>query len=121
MLQGLNVTAQKLDASGPEAAGNVTVTAQNVLGVSFVAGGAGNITLTGNEINFKGEKNSVSGTGFLVLQPWSPGQNIAIGGSGDVGTNIYLNLTAKCRKFANWVCWNYYRSQQRYRFDSDCQ
>ena len=31
----------------------------------------------------------------MVLQPWSPGQNIAIGGSGDVGTNIYLNLTAK--------------------------
>ncbi|WP_445172698.1 CHAT domain-containing protein [Microcoleus sp.] len=94
LLEGLNVTAQKLDASGREAAGNVTVTAQNVLGVSFVAGGSGNITLTGNEINFKGEKNSVSGTGFLVLQPWSPGQNIAIGGSGDVGTNIYLNLTA---------------------------
>ncbi|MBD0313805.1 MAG: filamentous hemagglutinin, partial [Microcoleus sp. T3-bin5] len=95
LLEGLNVTVQKLDASGPEAAGNVTVTAQNVLGVSFVAGGSGNITLTGNEINFKGDKNSVSGTGFLVLQPWSPGQNIAIGGSGDVGTNIYLNLTAK--------------------------
>ncbi|MEG4628747.1 CHAT domain-containing protein [Microcoleus sp. AR_TQ3_B6] len=95
LLEGLNVTAQRLDASGPEAAGNVTVTAQNVLGVSSIAGGSGNITLTGNEINFKGDKNSVSGTGFLVLQPWSPGQNIAIGGSGDVGTNIYLNLTAK--------------------------
>ncbi|MEG4067968.1 CHAT domain-containing protein [Microcoleus sp. Pol11C2] len=94
VLDGLNVTAQKLDASGPEATGNVTVTAQNVLGVSFVAAGSGNITLTGNEINFKGDKNSVSGTGFLVLQPWNPGQNIAIGGSGDVGTNIYLNLTA---------------------------
>ncbi|MEG3894318.1 MULTISPECIES: CHAT domain-containing protein [unclassified Microcoleus] len=94
LLEGLNVTAQKLDASGPEATGNVTLTAQNVLGVSFVALGSGNITLTGNEINFKGNKNSVSGTGFLVLQPWNPGQNIAIGGSGDVGTNIYLNLTA---------------------------
>ncbi|MEG4234664.1 CHAT domain-containing protein [Microcoleus sp. Pol11C3] len=94
VIDGLNVTAQKLDASGPEATGNVSVTARNVLGVSFVAGGSGNITLTGNEINFKGDKNSVSGTGFLVLQPWSPGQNIAIGGSGDVGTNIYLNLTA---------------------------
>ncbi|MEG4985044.1 CHAT domain-containing protein [Microcoleus sp. BR0-C5] len=93
-IDGLNVTAQKLDASGTEATGNVSVTAQNVLGVSFVAAGSGNITLTGNEINFKGDKNSVSGTGFLVMQPWSPGQNIAIGGSGDVGTNIYLNLTA---------------------------
>ncbi|MEG4226417.1 CHAT domain-containing protein [Microcoleus sp. N9_B2] len=94
LLEGMNVTAEKLDASGREATGNVTLTARNVLGVSFVALGSGNITLTGNEINFKGDKNSVSGTGFLVMQPWSPGQNIAIGGSGDVGTNIYLNLTA---------------------------
>lgn len=94
LLEGLNVTAQKVDASGSKSAGNVTLTARSVLGVGFVAGGSGNITLTGNEINLTGDKNSVSGTGFLVLQPWSPGQNIAIGGSGDVGTNIYLNLTA---------------------------
>ncbi len=94
LLEGLNVTAQKIDASGSKSAANVTLTARSVLGVSYVAGGSGNITLTGNEINLKGDKNSVSGTGFLVLQPWSPGQNIAIGGSGDVGTNIYLNLTA---------------------------
>ncbi len=94
LLEGLNVTAAKVDASGSQATGNVTLTARSVLGVSFVAGGSGNITLTGNEINLTGDKNSVSGTGFLVLQPWSPGQNIAIGGSGDVGTNIYLNLTA---------------------------
>ncbi|MEG4343991.1 CHAT domain-containing protein [Microcoleus sp. A003_D6] len=94
LLEGLNVTAQKVDASGSKSAANVTLTARSVLGVSSLAGGSGNITLTGNEINFKGDKNSVSGTGFLVLQPWSPGQNIAIAGSGDVGTNIYLNLTA---------------------------
>ncbi|MEG3843409.1 CHAT domain-containing protein [Microcoleus sp. herbarium14] len=94
LLEGLNVTAQKIDASGSKSAANVTLTARSVLGVSYVAGGSGNITLTGNEINLKGDKNSVSGTGFLVLQPWSPGQNIAIAGSGDVGTNIYLNLTA---------------------------
>ena len=94
LIEGLNVTAQKIDASGSKSAANVTLTARSVLGVSFVAGGSGNLTLTGNEINLKGDKNSVSGTGFLVLQPWSPGQNIVIGGSGDVGTNIYLNLTA---------------------------
>ena len=35
LLEGLNVTAEKLDASGSEATGNVTVTARNVLGVSF--------------------------------------------------------------------------------------
>jgi filamentous hemagglutinin family protein len=94
LLEGLNVTVQKIDASGSKSAANVTLTARSVLGVGSIAGGSGNITLTGNEINLKGDKNSVSGTGFLVLQPWSPGQNIAIGGSGDVGTNIYLNLTA---------------------------
>ncbi|MCY7382150.1 MAG: CHAT domain-containing protein [Microcoleus sp. CAN_BIN18] len=94
LLEGLNVTAQKVDASGSQSAANVTLTARSVLGVSSIAGGSGNITLTGNEINLTGNENSVSGTGFLVLQPWSPGQNIAIGGSGDVGTNIYLNLTA---------------------------
>ena len=95
LLEGLNVTAQKIDASGSKSAANVTLTARSVLGVGSIAGGSGNITLTGNEINLTGDKNSVSGTGFLVLQPWNPAQNIAIGGSGDVGTNIYLNLTAK--------------------------
>ena len=95
LLEGLNVTAQKVDASGSKSAANVTLTARSVLGVGSIAGGSGNITLTGNEINLTGDKNSVSGTGFLVLQPWNPAQNIAIGGSGDVGTNIYLNLTAK--------------------------
>lgn len=94
LLEGLNVTAQKIDASGSKSSGNVTLTARNVLGINSLAGGSGNITLTGNEINLKGDKNSVSGTGLLVLQPWSPSQNIAIGGSGDVGTNSYLNLTA---------------------------
>ncbi|MEG5138340.1 MULTISPECIES: CHAT domain-containing protein [unclassified Microcoleus] len=94
LLEGLNVTAQKLDASGSKSSANVTLTAGNVLGVSSIAAGSGNITLTGNEINLTGDKNSVSGTGLLVLQPWSPGQNIVIAGSGDVGTTTYLNLTA---------------------------
>lgn len=95
LLEGLNVTAQKVNASGSKSAADVTLTARSILGVGYVASGSGNITLTGNEINLTGDKNSVSGTGFLVLQPWNPAQNIAIGGSGDVGTNIYLNLTAK--------------------------
>ncbi|MEG3849338.1 CHAT domain-containing protein [Microcoleus sp. herbarium19] len=94
LLEGLNVTAQKIDASGSKSAADVTLTARSILGVGSIASGSGNITLTGNEINLKGDKNSVSGTGFLVLQPWNPAQNIALAGSGDVGTNIYLNLTA---------------------------
>ncbi|NJS11127.1 MAG: CHAT domain-containing protein [Microcoleus sp. CSU_2_2] len=94
LLEGMNVTAEKIDAGGSKAASNVTLTARNILEVGEIAGGQGNITLTGNEINLKGGANSVRGTGLLVLQPWSPGQNIAISGANDVGTNTFLNLTA---------------------------
>jgi filamentous hemagglutinin family protein len=94
LLEGANVTAEKIDASGSKEATNVTLTARNILEVGAISGGQGNITLTGNEINLKGGANSVRGTGLLVLQPWSPGQNMAIAGSGEVGTNTFLNLTA---------------------------
>lgn len=94
LLEGMNVTVEKIDAGGSKEATNVTLTARNILEVGGIAGGQGNITLTGNEINLKGGANSVRGTGLLVLQPWSPGQNIAIAGANDVGTNTFLNLTA---------------------------
>ena len=94
LLEGLNITAEKLDTSGSKNAGNVSLTAQNILAVKGIAAGSGNITLTGNEIDLKGGSNSVNGTGFLVLQPWNPGQNIAIAGTGDIGTNNFLNLSA---------------------------
>lgn len=94
LLEGLSVRAEKVDVSGSRSAGIVNLTAQNVLSVGGIAGGSGNISLTGNEIDLKGGNNSVSGTGFLVLQPWSPGQNIAIAGAGDLGSNSFLNLTA---------------------------
>jgi filamentous hemagglutinin family protein len=94
LLEGANVTAEKIDASGSKGAANVTLTARNILEVAGIAVGQGNITLTGNEINLKGTANSVRGSGLLVLQPWNPGQNIAIAGAGDVGTNTFLNLTA---------------------------
>jgi filamentous hemagglutinin family protein len=94
LLEGMNVTAAKIDAGGSKEAANVTLTARNILEVGTISVGQGNITLTGNEINLKGGANSIRGTGLLVLQPWSPGQNIAIAGSNDVGTNTFLNLTA---------------------------
>jgi filamentous haemagglutinin family N-terminal domain len=94
LLEGVNVTAEKIDASGSEGAANVSLTAEKILTVRGIAAGSGNITLTGNEIDLTGGANSVSGTGFLVLQPWNTGQNIVIGGTGDVGTNTFLNLTA---------------------------
>lgn len=94
LLEGLNITAEKLDTTGTKNAGSVSLTAQNILTVKGITAGSGNITLTGNEIDLKGGSNSVNGTGFLVLQPWNPGQNIAIAGTVDIGTNTFLNLTA---------------------------
>lgn len=94
LLEGVNVTADKIDASGSKSAANVTLTAQNILSVRGIAAGSGIISLTGNEIDLTGGANSVRGSGFLVLQPWNAAQNMAIGGSGDVGTNTFLNLTA---------------------------
>ncbi|PHX54433.1 filamentous hemagglutinin [Tychonema bourrellyi FEM_GT703] len=94
LIEGLNITAEKLDTTGYKNAGNVSLTAQNTLTIRGITADSGNITLTGNEIDLKGGSNSVNGTGFLTLQPWNPGQNIAIAGTGDIGTNTFLNLTA---------------------------
>ncbi len=94
LLEGLNITAEKLDTTGTKNAGSVSLTAQNLLTVKGITAGSGNITLTGNEIDLKGGSNSVNGTGFLVLQPWNPGQNMAIAGTVDISTNTFLNLTA---------------------------
>ncbi|NJK76787.1 MAG: hypothetical protein HC942_25870 [Microcoleus sp. SU_5_6] len=94
LLEGLNVAADKIDASGDAARGNIILNARNNLTLGTAAAGSGNILLTGNEIDLKGGRNSIGGSGFLVLQPWSPGQNIAIAGTGEVGTNTFLNLTA---------------------------
>ncbi|MCU0544108.1 MAG: CHAT domain-containing protein [Oscillatoriaceae cyanobacterium Prado104] len=94
LLEGLNLAAEKIDASGDSARGNIILNAQNRLEAGSVTAGSGNILLTGNEIDLKGGSNSISGSGFLVLQPGNPGQNIAIGSTGDIGTNTFLNLTA---------------------------
>ncbi|MBE9128263.1 filamentous hemagglutinin N-terminal domain-containing protein, partial [Coleofasciculus sp. LEGE 07081] len=54
-----------------------------------IEGGAGNLTLSGDEINFAGQ---VSGTGDLIIQPLSTTQQIRIGGT-DSGSNGSLDLT----------------------------
>jgi len=51
------------------------------------------LNLMAGEIDFIGGPNSVTGTSTLKLQPATPGQNIAIAGSGDSGTGT-LDLTA---------------------------
>ncbi len=57
---------------------------------SSLAAGSNPLTLTASEIDFAG---AVTGTSTLALQPTAPEQTIAIGGSGDSGTNV-LDLTA---------------------------
>ncbi|MEQ9549004.1 MAG: CHAT domain-containing protein [Coleofasciculus sp. G3-WIS-01] len=55
-----------------------------------INGGAGSLTLTGDEINLAG---NVSGTGSLTIQPLTPTQSIQIGGS-DSGNTSILEVTA---------------------------
>ncbi len=45
------------------------------------------LTLTGDGIDFLGDANSVKGSGKLVLQPFTPGQNINIAGTTDAGAS----------------------------------
>ncbi|XGV94950.1 MAG: CHAT domain-containing protein [Leptolyngbya sp. BL-A-14] len=66
----------------------------SVTGITTTAGaiaaGSGNITLTADEINLQG---TLTGTGNLLLQPLSPSQPIALGGTTDSGTST-LDLTS---------------------------
>ncbi|MEQ9481176.1 CHAT domain-containing protein [Coleofasciculus sp. F4-SAH-05] len=55
-----------------------------------VEGKAGNLTLTGDEIDIAG---TVSGTGNLIMQPFTPSQDIQLGGI-DSGNPGILDLTA---------------------------
>ncbi|MEQ8536702.1 MAG: CHAT domain-containing protein, partial [Coleofasciculus sp. D1-CHI-01] len=57
---------------------------------SNIDGGAGNLTLSGDELNFTG---TISGTGNLTLQPLTPSQGIQLGGA-DSGSTSILDLTA---------------------------
>ncbi|WP_446345693.1 CHAT domain-containing protein [Coleofasciculus chthonoplastes] len=56
---------------------------------SNIDGGAGNLTLIGDELNFTG---TISGTGNLTLQPLTPTQGIQLGGA-DSGSTSILDLT----------------------------
>jgi len=57
---------------------------------SNINGGAGNLTLIGDELNFTG---NISGTGTLTLQPLTSSQGIQLGGA-DSGSSSILDLTA---------------------------
>ncbi|MEC4983244.1 MAG: filamentous hemagglutinin N-terminal domain-containing protein, partial [Oscillatoria sp. PMC 1076.18] len=53
---------------------------------------SGNITITSDEINYIGEPGEVQGSGVLTLAPFTPGQNVQIGGIVDPGVDT-LALT----------------------------
>jgi filamentous hemagglutinin family protein len=68
--------------------GNTTINASN--GLVFnntVFTGANNLTLTANGIDFT---QAVSGTGNLILQPFTPDRAIALGGTVDVNRRLDL-------------------------------
>ncbi len=54
------------------------------------AGGAGNVSLTADEINLTGAAGSITGTGTITLRSQSANQNIELGGS---GATAALDLT----------------------------
>ncbi|MCT7972646.1 CHAT domain-containing protein [Laspinema olomoucense] len=85
----VNAQTLTLDAGGTSTiAGNITTTGGQSYGdaVSIL----GNLTFTGDEIDFY---NPVSGTGDLILQPFTPSLAIALGGGFDTGATT-LDLTA---------------------------
>ncbi|MDF0554958.1 CHAT domain-containing protein [Kamptonema sp. UHCC 0994] len=88
------ITVGPISATGVRG-GNITLTGTNSITVGAIDAtskeAGGNITLTGNEIDLTGGKDSAIGNGNLVLQPGNSSQNITIGGSGNTTA---LDLTA---------------------------
>jgi filamentous hemagglutinin family protein len=89
------IISDSLNGSGK--GGNITLQAPNgIITRGLGSGGSlggGDISLTSNEIEFQTAASlpsQVRGTGNLVLQPFTPGRNITLGGSGVPG---FLNLT----------------------------
>ncbi|HEY9801641.1 MAG TPA: CHAT domain-containing protein, partial [Leptolyngbyaceae cyanobacterium] len=56
---------------------------------STVTVGTNNLTLTADEIDFKGGNNSVSGSGNLLIQPFTLSRNLTLGGDSDSGTSTF--------------------------------
>ncbi|HEY9831664.1 MAG TPA: CHAT domain-containing protein [Stenomitos sp.] len=79
--------------------GNTTFNAPNTLTFNnTLAAGTYNLTLKAKEINLI---SSVSGTGNLILEPFSPEQAIAIGGTTDSGAETLDLLTSELNTLQN--------------------
>ena len=86
-----NITTGNINTQG-NGGGNVTLKAAGDLAVGAITSTNGDITFTGQEIDFTAGNNSLSSSGNLSLQPASTNQNIAIGNSINQGKNT-LDLT----------------------------
>jgi filamentous hemagglutinin family protein len=86
-----NITTGDINTQG-NGGGNVTLKGAGDLAVGAITSTNGDITLTGQEIDFTGGNNSLSSSGNLSLQPTNTNQNIAIGNSINQGKNT-LDLT----------------------------
>ncbi len=86
-----NITTGSLNTSGTKA-GNINLTTQGNIRVQGInANGSetgGNITLTGNEIDFLGGPDSVKSNANLILQPAFTRQDINIGGPNLTGAGM---------------------------------
>ncbi len=85
---------------------NQEFSANNTIGFGkALTAGNNNLTLTASEINFLGGANSVTGSGKLVLQPSTLGQNINIGGTTDAGASsldiLKTDLDALAKGFSS--------------------
>ena len=78
--------------------GNVTTTGANGQSYGDPLTLVGNITLTGDEINFG---NTVSGTGNVTLQSFTANQAIAIGGNTDSGSGTLALLDSEITALQN--------------------
>jgi filamentous hemagglutinin family protein len=88
---GENIEIDDISANGFLNGGNISLTAPTRITTGSINSsglpGTGDISLTSDDINLSG----VEGKGTLLVQPFTPSQNIVIGGSGDTSA---LDLTA---------------------------
>ncbi|MBW4695573.1 MAG: CHAT domain-containing protein [Lyngbya sp. HA4199-MV5] len=81
--------------------GDISITGTTTT-AGAIATESGDITLTADEINLQG---ALTGTNNLLLQPLSPSQPIALGGTADIGTGtldlLFSDLTALQNGFSS--------------------
>jgi filamentous hemagglutinin family protein len=109
-IRTLNIDARSFAASGTGRGGDIILTGRQgiiTLGMNtFLLANSrnnnfGNITLTGDAIDLFGGNNSVVSNGSILIQPFTPNQNITVAGSGDRGTTTLDLSTAELSALAN--------------------